>query len=41
MPKRHKAQRPPLSTYYPSQQHSVPSMFGNDRGRLGFPRAGR
>ena len=38
MPKRHKAPRPPLSTYYPSQQHAAPSVFGDDHGRLGFPR---
>lgn len=41
MPKRHKAPRPPLSTYYPSQQHSAPSVFGNDRNNLGYPRTGR
>lgn len=41
MPKRHKAPRPPVSTYYPSQQHAAPSMFGNDRARVGLPRPGR
>lgn len=37
MPKRLKAPRPSRSTYYPSQQHSAPSAFGDDRGRIGFP----
>ena len=41
MPRRTKAPRPSPSTYYPSQQHAAPSVFGNDRGRIGFPRAGR
>lgn len=39
MPRRRKALRPRPSTYYPSQEHSGPSAFGNDRGRIGFPRS--
>ena len=41
MPRRLKAQRPSPSTYYPSQQNSAPSAFGDDRGRIGFPRTAR
>jgi hypothetical protein len=40
MPKRQQAPRPPLSTYYPSQQHAAPSVFGNDRSSAGYPRSG-
>jgi hypothetical protein len=38
MPKRRTTPRPRTSTYYPSQQHATPSVFGDDHGRVGFPR---
>lgn len=38
MPRNHRPPKPRSSPYYPSQQHSGQSTFGDDRARLGPPR---
>lgn len=39
MPKRRKTPRPPRTTFYPSQQATTSSVFGNDRASYGWPSA--